>query len=120
MARFNKEEAVRLLELLAESLELVNEDVDGALTVNLVVASADIAGAVLFLLSSNNQDEVVLSNLGQSSLLSEQVGGQINVAIETGVEDLLVHLLGVLVELVGHGQDHALTGREPERPVRIE
>ena len=105
-----------LLELLAETLELINENIDGALSMNLVIAGTNIASTVSLLLSSDDQDEVVLSNLGQSSLLSEQVGGQVNVAIEASVENLLVHLLRILVELVRNREDHALTGRQPERP----
>lgn len=107
----HKYEGLSLLVLRDENLELRDEGIDSSLSVNLVIASADVDGSVLLLLGSNDQDKVVLSNLGQGSLLGKHVIRGINIAIISCLEDGIADLLTVCEVLLRNGEDNALTWR---------
>ena len=63
------------------------------------------------------KDEVVLSELRVPDFLVHGVAVVgVGVAAEASVVQLLADLLGVAVEGRTHGNDHRLTGAQPERP----
>lgn len=101
----------------AELVELGDKSLDSAFTVNNVVSGTNVDDLLVKLLLTNNDDEVVLGELGLANLFGEGRIRIVNVDIESSIVDFLLDLLGVRSELVGDSDNDGLARRDPEWPL---
>lgn len=109
------------LSLISQSLHLLDGDIErNELTQLLrgrVVSVSDVDGARLLLLSTDDEDEVILGELASTDLLLHGVTGDINVCVHALVAEDSLQLLNVVVGGRHDGDNEDLAGREPEWPL---
>ena len=98
--------------------ELVDQLLQRALAMDLVIPGSDVNAIVSHFFVADNQYEVVLSQLCVSHLLVDGKSGvQFRVHLKAGLIQLLPDLLGVLVNTGSDGQHYRLARRQPEWPI---
>ena len=108
---------INLLEVISELLKEKDSVSDRSFPDNLVGSRADVNSLVLLFLSSQHEDEVVLSELCFADLLVESVTAEITINKKACVVDDLLDLGGIVVDVRANGDDHDLTRRDPKRPL---
>lgn len=83
---------------------------------SLVIAVPPVDGAVLLLLSTDDHDVVVQSQLRSADLLLHGVSADVDVGVDVLLAERGLDLLDVVVGAGHDGNDHDLARRQPEWP----
>mmetsp|Transcript_36658 Transcript_36658/g.109471 ORF Transcript_36658/g.109471 Transcript_36658/m.109471 type:complete len:391 (-) Transcript_36658:844-2016(-) len=86
----------------------------------LLAAHAQVHRGLLLLALADDHDVVPLRHLGLTDLLLQRAVAQHRVGVESPAVQSVAHVAPVLKCVLRHRHDHALTGREPERPLPTE
>jgi hypothetical protein len=109
------------LSLISQSLHLLDGNIKrNELTQLLggrVISVSDVDSAGLLLLSTDNEDEVVLGELTGTDLLLHGVTGNIDISVHTLAAEQSLELLDVVVDSRHDGDNEDLARRKPEWPL---
>src|SRR6218665_209619 len=93
-------------------LEFHNQIFDRNFAMNLVISGSNVDGALLLLFVADNENKVVLCQLGVSNFFVDgQARIQFNVDLEAGFVELFGYLFGVIILGGSDGKNLSLAGR---------